>query len=478
MKINAPLDLALNELSNFIVHNGDTSNLNLTIKAGRLVYDTTNCCLFLGVDNNGTKKWTRLLDADNSIDFSAYAKKDQVINLVTNATSDDGFVYALTNNGTKTLATINIPYAYANIRAYVDRPMEVQAFPGLMNATDYESFVRMRIDYSSLSQMKTWGNHNDEGYAKMFRVEKMPETQIKSPDNAPSSVTFKHIYFDPSGDGKLYMSYMDLNNWNPDKPIQSVNGVDGKLLFESWEAASDGVNGMASIDYTKKGVCICVGGNIYKYNGLRWELIYEGATGDVESRLAAVEEKLNVDKGAVKEALDTWDEIINFLDGIDPTESGLAEWMETTTSNINGLNIWKNTVSSSIDDISKKINNPSTNGSAGDVLVKGAENNTTKWAKKKIVRYGVVNMTMSGADTINKDESWDISIADLETEDVTISLYKTDDDGNSYELVLADISVRKKTVNNPDGSSTEGWYVSVKFGNAAVRERYKVVITA
>lgn len=193
MKINAPLNLLGNELTNFIVHNGDTSSEGLPAKAGRLVYDPANTSLYFGY-NKGSEGdvWSRLVDVAH----------------LSQSMSDDA-VYNWAKKVSE--STVNVDENSYKL--------------------DYNTVVQL---LQQASDAHTWGDHKERGYAKAMK--------LTIDDNIPSDLIFTGI--PSSGYPKLGIG-IDGKRKIAVVAVEAKNNI---RYYTEWKAFSIGDESFPSSD--------------------------------------------------------------------------------------------------------------------------------------------------------------------------------------------------------------------------------------
>lgn len=435
MKMLSMLDMSGNQIQNFLVHNGNVNGTGaLTAQTGRLVYDQTERSLYFGYQVAGSSNlaWARLVDeAHIGTYITKYAipSSHEVVDVTTNylagrvelafETSQGNYQYfAYIKEATSEQCGLMSPNTYNQISAIPNIESELQG----LSRTVYDGVSNWNSAYS-------WGNHANAGYAKAYKV----ETAIDVEDNDASAGGSSQVA------QIVYDNLTKLNQAVPGKTWSQVELVfdtktnallcrcsypnaTQKFYIKSW-VASGGIQQSASIH--QEGNLLFVKGNasVYKYESNAWVLYFSGASQDVIEKIDDIRDALGLDNDTTPDVIDTWNEIKEYFANIDNDDSK-EEILALIASKA---------------DADKVIEKPAADGAEGDILTisHGATSDLKpNWKKHKIVAQS----EDAYGDSLIVNHSWEIDITSLETQCVTVCLYRQNAD-TSWEMILADVKI-------------------------------------
>lgn len=303
-----------------------------------------------------------------------------------------------------------------------------------------------------------WGNHADAGYAKAYKVgviERYTDVTNNQQSGEPNT---NNVYFG----GAFFNERTGVVAKFIAKGSESV--PEEQREYKYYKTWAKGSNYPGSLDYHKEGVLLFAGSNVYKYESGAWVLYYSGVSGNVDGRIKAIEDLLNVGDNLAN-TIDTWNDLTKFLGGIEPSDNGLYTWMTNTESSINDIN-------QALDDKADKsevIMKPTEVGNDDDVLTL-QPNGSAKWSTRKIVSH-LGNIVEEREDLHGND--WYIDITSIGTTDVSVSLYLDSDGRGTWEQFIADVSVYEYQEGDPVVS---GIRAKVSFGTIPAQDVKAVII--
>lgn len=520
MKINAPLDLAGNELKNFIVHNATTNITGILPEAGKLIYDTTDRCMYFGTNKNGITTWSRLVDTEH-IDIFPVASTYQDGLMTREHVANLNEVYKLKDNtytpmfsavkttlqyqpsdvyrdswtsaheafAKKSNGGVTLYFDPYNKRHYIKVGSGMYGelrnlsnnllFPtvGTMVVCENDVFVWAsdqnlypkwtKIDFSKAEAAYGWGSHKAAGYAKATDLAEC----VKYADGYARAYKAENVF-------ELSVAGLDIFENLTDLTTKKGTGWEMRMLaFEKME-------GKVYAKCTKSGdsgVCyLGAWGSSALYR------IPSSQDLNTDGNLLFVRENATVYKrdngawveyfsGASQDVINKIDEIREALgldedsDDIIDTWNEIKEYFANLDEGAGSEELLAAIATKA--DKDKVVEKPvAAVGNVGDVLsleYYDGKNRTT-WKKTKIVKNSLNSDLES--DIVNGE--WRIDITELgETLDVNVSLYRVIN-ANQREMILADVYVEKAEV-----SGEAIYQARINFGNYDKNAQYIAVIT-
>lgn len=319
----------------------------------------------------------------------------------------------------------------------------------------------------------------------------MVEPSAQTPTTIfPRGVTLK--------DGELYLVYAETQMSMPNEKLH-LYGNDWTTIQYS-ETPSY---------YKKEGMCLVLGKDIYQYNGTSWVLKYSGADAGLEGRVSAIETMLNEDEGNVKEVIDTWEEVKNFLAGYENDTTLATKLLGLETGkldkdafsigtkdgekgvltinlgtkeedvckfqkqhgHINGrsFEFWSPTKQSDIN--IGTVHGPTSPGNYGEFPMSLGSGAPT-WKTPVISLLGNDSKVKWAAD----DKSFEISLIELGALFCSITLYETTSQNltnATWNEIIADVSI----IENTSGSDQSSIMAKVTFSEAMTHNKIRIFIT-
>ena len=480
MKINAPLNLAGNQLSSFKVQNANIAGGGdkLPVMVSSFAYDSAFRTMYVGTkDSNDNDIWSALLTPGNLaqyIDGIAVPANKQITGASVLATNVNSSLIFCNSTGT-TLFKVDLPVA-TGVRVGLmstDQHMQLSAAYGIATGIS-QNITKWNAAYG-------WGNHATVGYACAYKVEEVV-------DAVPS--------------GRIYANIASAQNANPGFTLKAKGLVFNKTtttLYALYEinatpfplpcfiqvwAATDLF--AASVDVIKNGnIIFCKGeGTIYKRENNAWVLVYESETKtdtELANRVSNIENVLGID-GEIAGNIDKYIEVLKFLEGVSANDTFTAT-IAAINERLDGV---EEEAKKHVLYTSLKLNGstrddynifaPTSMGNARESVVV-ASDGTPSFRKTRMyaeAMYGV-------DEQIDENGEWKIQIFDSTDPanslafpyEVCVKIYEND--GQTLREILADVEIVTETDRGQADAATRA-YVKIQFYGLEEGTSVKAVI--
>lgn len=481
MKINAPLNLAGNQLSAFRVQNANIAGGGDKLPAmeSSFAYDNAYMTMYIGVkDSKKNDVWTAILTASNIEQYIydyALHKKNDVVGIETQGMAGKLELAVVKKSGEK---------VYGYIKEASDTEcglMSPEAYRALGVIDNTNSIVQK--NYMNWNEAWSWGNHAEMGYTKTFNA----ISSVKSISNDRIFMSLSEAQR-VAGEKQLNAYGLVLNETTLTLYAVYTTATAGAApkayYLRVWESTAEfesahDIHNEGSILFVKSSA------TIYKMVRGTWMLVFESASkteADILDRISGIESALGIN-GDIAGNIDNYIEVLKFLEGVSANDTFTA-----TVAAINAR------ISSNEDDIAArvpysklKLNGgttdeyniyaPTTSGSYKDSVIVNSRG-VPGFMKTRMVAEAAYGMD----DNISDNGEWKILVFDSSSPadslafpyDVCVKIYEIE--GVTHREILADVEIVTETDKGQANPATRV-YVKIKFyGNIYEGTAFKAVI--